>query len=312
MFQRSHLTVSETLSSRVPTPPSASRIRRTVLTALAGAGLLLLGVACDGAAPGDEPNDDAATAAEAGDNQQQPLVALTAAHGPIAEGESAPIEVTIEQPGAEPIAGVATNVSATTADVTPPGFAITSPVPGSKVNESYWLFQGVSEPGATIAAGPFETVADEKGHWSIALVLNVGQNVAVLTATDEAGNATEKTVTVSLEDKLHDKKDGSHKETGSSEHDFSAYAKYGVCQFEPFAKVNGGDDHLADGITKFKGWATTGTNVTVTTPYASGSGVAGADGYWYVKLDLSSAPDGAQFVASATDGATTYQFNCTG
>lgn len=60
-------------------------------------------------------------------------------------------------------------------------------------------FKGTTEPGAHVAAGPYEADVSDDGHWQIDLVLAPGANGAVFTATDEAGNENSVRVVVYYE-----------------------------------------------------------------------------------------------------------------
>lgn len=84
-------------------------------------------------------------------------------------------------------------------DTTPPHFEITSHSDGDTVTTSYVVFKGTSEPGAYVRSGPFDADVDEQGDWSIGLVMTDGDNRAMFTAIDKAGNSTEVKITVTYD-----------------------------------------------------------------------------------------------------------------
>jgi hypothetical protein len=265
-----------------------NRINRAALGIAAGA-ILLLGSAC-GASPatGDAPATDDAVAAIDGDGTivepgSAPIVSAAVSEAPAVDEPALPAWV-IEKLN-EP----------------PPPLALTYPAEGQTFTTSYVVFSGKAEPGSTVAAGPYETKADEYGQWNMGLFLGEGQNVATFTVTDEDGNEITKKVTVNFvpPPTVSDKKDGDgyHKD-GYHKDGFEAWQKYGSC----------GDSTPYD---IFKGYADPGTTVTVTSPYGGGTAVAGDDGYWKVKVTFEDAPVGEPFTVTVSDGSTVKTFTFT-
>ncbi len=85
------------------------------------------------------------------------------------------------------------------ADTTPPALSITSPDDESTVDDRIVTFKGRTEPGASVASGPYEADVDDDGTWTIRLVVVAGPNGASFTATDDAGNSTTERIVVYYE-----------------------------------------------------------------------------------------------------------------
>lgn len=73
-------------------------------------------------------------------------------------------------------------------DVRPPAIQVISPADGAVVTTNIVEFRGVTAWGATVSSGPFPAETSEYGEWTITLMLEPGENGAVFTATDAAGN----------------------------------------------------------------------------------------------------------------------------
>ena len=270
-----------------------------LLSATLASAVVLLGAACGSASaddvdlvPDELVEDVAATSA---------TEALVVAVGP----SVGPVAPTVEQ------------------DVTPPGLVVVSPVPGSQVDQSSFVFEGFTEPGATVAAGDTTTVAEESGRWSLELVLAEGQNVAAITSTDSAGNEFQKIVTVNFEKPKPDpivvkppKEEHQPKPPAADEpakepnHEFSAWTKFGICSTEPFAKTGGEGSKDTDVLTKFKGSGVPGTKVTVISPYGGGMAEVDDSGYWWIKVEFTDGAAADEFTAVVTNGDHVARFRC--
>lgn len=84
-------------------------------------------------------------------------------------------------------------------DTTPPSLRITSPDDGATVTDRIITFSGTTEPGAEVAAGPYDADVSDDGHWSIQLVLAPGDNGALFTAKDAAGNTESARIVVTYD-----------------------------------------------------------------------------------------------------------------
>lgn len=84
-------------------------------------------------------------------------------------------------------------------DTTPPRLEVDSPRDGATVDDRLVTFRGTTERGADVFSGPFAAEVSADGSWQIALVLSVGENGAVITARDAAGNETEVRLVVTYE-----------------------------------------------------------------------------------------------------------------
>jgi hypothetical protein len=288
-------------------PASVSLFARSQLgLALAAAAALTFAAACGGA-------EDSSPAGD----------------GTVAFIEGEGVSLVAAGPVVAPVIDIAA-VDEAPPDETPPGLVVVSPVPGSSVTDTNYVFQGFSEPGATVTVDNISTVANEAGRWSVSIVLEEGENEHKVTATDESGNTFEKEFTVNCEKKKPEvvyeppKKEETHKDEPKpaaeeekphkeASYEFTAWVKFGVCQEHPLEQVGGGgggkdaDDEL---LTKFKGSGVPGTLVTVTSPFGGGSTEVGSDGYWYIKVQFEPGAAEDDFTALVTNGDHRARFKC--
>lgn len=169
-----------------------------------------------------------------------------------------------------------------------PDLVITYPENGAKVTEKSLQFEGTTEPGAVVAAGPYLAEITADGHWSIVLLLNPGGNLASFTSTDAAGNVTEAAVSVTYDPPAPPKS-----EPPASE--FTAHNTWGSCAESP-------------PYDEYYGTAKPGTKVEVISAYGSGSTTVAGNGEWYVKVFFETAPYGKTFEVKAKDGFGTKIF----
>jgi hypothetical protein len=73
-------------------------------------------------------------------------------------------------------------------DTTPPSIKVTSHDDGDTVSNRIVSFIGTTEPGVSVASGPYEADVSDNGNWELSLVMAPGPNGALFTATDAAGN----------------------------------------------------------------------------------------------------------------------------
>ena len=166
-------------------------------------------------------------------------------------------------------------------DEVPPALAITHPENGATVTDKSMQFEGTTEPGAVVAAGPYLAEVGEDGRWSIVLLLNPGGNLASFTATDAAGNVSQASVSVTYKPPEPPKEDPPTVE-------FTAHNKWGSCsEFPPY------DEYYGTGKP--------GTKVNVVSAYGSGSTTVAGNGEWYVKVFFEAAPYGKTFEVKAKD-----------
>lgn len=167
------------------------------------------------------------------------------------------------------------------ADDTAPALTITFPENGAKVAEKLLRFEGTTEPGAVVAAGPYSAEVDEAGHWSIVLMLNPGGNLASFTSTDTAGNVAEASISIVYEAAIPPKDDPLPVE-------FAASQKWGSCSESP-------------PYDEFSGMAKPGSRVSIVSSFGSGSTTVAASGEWYLKVFFEAAPYGKTFEVKAKD-----------
>ncbi len=124
-------------------------------------------------------------------------VATTEAQ-PTTTSGPAPAAVAEEQASTtqETVTADTSTTSTSPKDTAPPLLKITSHSDGDAVSASYVIFEGTSEHGAYVRSGPFDADTDDDGDWSLGLVMVDGDNRAIFTAIDKAGNTTELKITV--------------------------------------------------------------------------------------------------------------------
>ncbi|MDA0353702.1 MAG: hypothetical protein O3A10_16065 [Chloroflexi bacterium] len=280
-------------------PPRVRRLRRAAVGSAAAA-LLLFGAAC-------ATTSDAATRTGQDGGPAADTVAALAGSEPGVSSQGI-VEGAVSAAPAVEVAAPLPDWVARRLEAGPPTLALTSPAPGAVFSESYVVFSGQAAPGSVVAAGPFQDKADASGYWSIGLVLTAGQNIATFTTTSEEGEVTKESVTVHFKPTSQDKhgyvKDGEHKDgdyADKKDHvapGFQAWEKYGSC----------GDDLPYD---YYKGTAAPGAVITVSSPYGSGTGIAGDDGYWKIKVTFEAAPVGEPFTVTVSDGTDVKTFTFT-
>jgi hypothetical protein len=143
-------------------------------------------------------------------------------------------------------------------DTTPPALVITSPEDGAHVDDEVVTFRGEVEQGATVSWSKYEAKVTDGGAWSIALKLAAGKNVMVFVATDAAGNATEKSVTV-------------HYEAPEPKHAFTANQKWEIVDGDP-------------AVNKYWGTAEPGAKVWIGSDYGSKAVTTGPEGGWEMQI----------------------------
>jgi len=173
-------------------------------------------------------------------------------------------------------------------DTTPPRLEILHPEDGQVFREKSIAFEGITEPGANVAAGRYQADINGDGGWRIVLVLSVGRNLAKFTATDPAGNTTTASVVVYFEE---DKPEPPTRE-------FSAHQKYGSSSATPPFDV-------------FHGTAAAGTKVHIASDYGSKTVTANSDGNWEARVTFAEAPIGKAIrvvVESSEGGRKVFEF----
>ena len=194
-------------------------------------------------------------------------------------------------------------------DTTAPEIVVLSPAADSKHDEAKLVFEGETEPGATVKAGPYLADVDEEGNWRIELILSPGANSTTFSATDEAGNIGFVTVKVWLIEEEPEKKEEPHDKDGEAKPDekedkvdvvdvkFSANQKYGSCDADKPYDV-------------FWGTATPGSKVTISSPYGSATVEVNEKGHWEKKVYFEEAPIGETFTVTvtATNGSETFSY----
>lgn len=159
-------------------------------------------------------------------------------------------------------------VTTTTADTVAPIIEILSPSDGQVFEEKTITFSGITEPGARVLAGPYEATVGDDGSWSIKLVLSEGENRAVFTAVDAAGNEAIAIVTPVYQPPAPVTTTTKPKPEIEA---FSANATWIECSSEP-------------PFDEYYGTGQPGSWVEVISEYGSGETIVGADGKWYVKV----------------------------
>ncbi len=83
---------------------------------------------------------------------------------------------------------------------TPEGFflTITSPKDGATQSSKYLTVKGKTTPGADVFVDDKEGKADTNGEFSIAIVLDEGENTILVVANDASGNHQEQDLTITV------------------------------------------------------------------------------------------------------------------
>jgi hypothetical protein len=262
--------------------------RREILVFIAAFVVVLLGgaalaqVGTFGNAPDDEAAQLSAPAAPSGDQ----AVATTSEVATADQDETAPPELETttsttepkdeEQPVAPPKddegpSDPPKDEPPSDVDETPPPLAILFPENEQHFKEDHIAFEGETEPGAHVFAGPYEADVDEEGNWRIVLILSPGGNLVTFTATDEAGNTSEASVKVFLDEDKDEPKT-----------EFSAHQKWEVVDGSPATNV-------------YYGTAAPGTKIWVGSQFGEGSTEANDGGEWELKVKFPEAPCNESF-----------------
>ena len=170
------------------------------------------------------------------------------------------------------------------ADVEPPLLEITSPEDGEELEEKTVEFKGITEPGATVYAGPYEAEVDSEGNWHIVLVLQKGANGARFTARDAAGNESQASITVHYIVETESTTTTIEKELAK----FKAYATFGTCSETPPFDI-------------YYGNGEPGSIVSITSEYGSGSVEVSEEGTWEKKVIFETAPENETFIVTVSD-----------
>jgi hypothetical protein len=168
-------------------------------------------------------------------------------------------------------------------DATPPPLEILFPENEQHFEEDHIAFEGKTEPGAEVFAGPYEADVDDAGNWRIVLILSPGGNTVKFTATDAAGNVATATVKVYLD---------VAKETTT---EFTAYQKWEKVDGSPAANI-------------YYGTARPGTEVWVGSAYGEGVTVADDAGKWELKVKFPAAPCNERFTVVVEAGEHRREF----
>lgn len=193
-----------------------------------------------------------------------------------------PVEPTTTQTTIEPN-------PTTTIDAIAPVIEILSPDNGQVFEEKTITFTGVTEPGAAVFAGPYQAAVETDGSWSIKLILSEGENRAVFTAVDAAGNEATAVVTPVYRPPAPP--------TTKAETEiaaFTANATWIECSSEP-------------PFDEYYGTGQPGSWIEVVSPYGTGEAIVGADGKWYVKVTFD-VPRGKRIEVKVKDQYGRVQF----
>lgn len=167
-------------------------------------------------------------------------------------------------PANDPVTTTVPETTTTIVDSEPPVISVTSPSDGQVFEEKNLTFTGVTEPGAAVFAGPYRATVASDGTWSIKLVLSEGDNRAVFTAVDEAGNEATAAVTAVY-------KPPAPPVTEPKLPEFTAHATWLECSSEP-------------PFDEYYGTGKPGSWVVVQSEYGGGETIVKEDGSWYVKV----------------------------
>jgi hypothetical protein len=167
-------------------------------------------------------------------------------------------------------------------DTTPPPLEILFPKNDQHFGDDVIAFEGTTEPGARVFAGSYEADVDEEGSWRIVLILSPGGNVVTFKAEDAAGNTTEQSLKVYLD----------QQEVGK---EFTANQKWEVVEGHPAEN-------------KYYGTGTPGASVSVGSEYGDGAGKIGDSGEWSFYVEFPGAPCNQSFGVVVESGEHRREF----
>lgn len=232
----------------------------------------------------DEHEDEAVDSAEEKKDEEEPK------KDSATEGDHDKDEKDDEEPEKEP------------ADTEAPELVILHPKDGSHHDDVKLVFEGETEPGAIVKAGPYAATVDAAGRWRIELILRPGANRAVFTAVDAAGNVADASVTVHLD--VEPPKEYEEKEEVEPDPEtvaFSANQQWGTC-----------DDDVPYDV--FWGTATPKSVVHIVSAHGSAEVAVDEHGHWEKKVWFETAPRNEPFVVvvEAVNGRAEFDFVATG
>ena len=198
-----------------------------------------------------------------------------------------PSTVTTSQ-ASGPASTTTVGTSSPAVDLTPPVLTITSPEDGATMEEKTVEFAGVTEPGATVNAGPYQAQVDEEGNWSITLVLTAGGNRARFMAHDAAGNETAVVITVFYAPPVTTTVPATTTTTKKELAEFDANATFGSCSEDPPFDI-------------YYGVGEPGSTIFVQSPYGSGTTTVNGDGHFEVQVFFPDAPPDEGFLVKVKD-----------
>lgn len=188
-----------------------------------------------------------------------------------------------------PAEATTTTTSTTTEvplDTEPPVLTVDSPEDGAHFDAAEVTFSGTTEAGAVVSAGRWLADVSSSGRWSIVLYLAEGGNRVTFTASDEAGNEEQATITVYLDPPETTTTRPPKDEPPAVE--FTARSVYGECAENPPYDV-------------YYGTATPGATITVGSDYGSGTTTSNEQGQWEVRVYFPESPVGTGIVVTVKD-----------
>lgn len=172
-------------------------------------------------------------------------------------------------------------------DTTPPEFVILHPEPKQVVEKAEVVFEGAVEPGSKVTAGPYVAEVTDNGGWRLVLLLEEGRNRVVFTATDAAGNTTDKARVVFYEPPREEPEVINRK--------FTANQKYGE------------NDQATD---KFWGTGRAGDKIWIVSEYGTTTTIVNDEGYWEKWVEWEGIPNNTEIgiVIEASNGREEFSF----
>jgi len=99
---------------------------------------------------------------------------------------------------------IAANRYVVPTDTVPPVLSISNPIEGAVIESSVVTVSGATEPGATLVINGIVVNVESNGSFSVEIALFEGTNNIAATATDDAGNPTTVTLTVTFTNPVHE------------------------------------------------------------------------------------------------------------
>ncbi len=172
-------------------------------------------------------------------------------------------------------------------------FTVSSPLPESHLTEPSVVITGLADPGSRVASGSDQADVAPDGSWTLALDLQPGANLLIITATDPAGTIASRAVRVFYDEPI--------RAAPAAPAPPPVYAWYTDLLGENPPRI------------RFVGTAPAGAWINVDSAYGNGNTVSGENGTWDLDVVFPDAPVGEGFrvtmsTVTVDDGTSALDF----